>query len=280
MKLAIALALVLALPLAAQEDRARAMVELALRDTLDAAETNQLIEALDDKNETVRLATAMAACHSTALSQSHFTFALGTVHTSIRPALRKRPNEQDWSLTPAAATRAVEAYLPRDLPPAKLARLKAAAVNTNNLTRDVAEFLLSRDAMVSPQLAQEVDRLMFDPSVRLLYRTELAAMCLDRLGAKVLPACADVRATDGEGAAAAHALMSMVVNVVGGPAALGRMAAEPAGDAAHLAAATLIENVRGSSEARTALKEAYKSDTMQPAVREYIARETDKLKGH
>lgn len=276
--LALALMLTLALPLAAQDDRARALVELALADTLAPSAVEQIVQALDDKDETVRLATAVAACHSLALSESHFTFALGTVHTSIRPSLRKRPNQQDWTLTPVAVTKVVQAYLPRDLAPARLARLKAAAVGANNLTRDVASFLLSRDALVSPALAREVDALLFDANLRIMHRIELAAMCFDRLGVGVLPVCDAVRASDGEAAAAVHALMQLVANLPGGAAALGKMAARPAGDAAHLAAATLIENVRASSDARAALKEAFRSETMQPGVRDYISRETEKLK--
>ena len=258
--------------------RARARVALALADPLDAGATAELVAALDDRDETVRLAAAMAACHSLALKPSVYFYALGTVHTAIRPALLAPPSKQDWSLTPDRATRVVLAYLPKDLPPARLARLKAAAVDANNLTRDASQFLLSRDALVSPALAREVDRLIFDPTVRSLYRLELCAMCLDRLGPAVAPVLESVNTADPEVNAGVRIVMSSLLAMPAGPATLAAVATHPASGAAELAALTLLEAVRDSPAARAALKEAFRAPSMQPKVRQLIAEQTAKLK--
>src|SRR5262245_33404582 len=99
-RMVVALAVLLAAsPLRAQADtdaRARDRVRLALSEAFDAGQARELADAFDDRDEVVRLAAAMAACHNPAVSQSLFTYALGTVHTAIRPALRKKPSEQDW----------------------------------------------------------------------------------------------------------------------------------------------------------------------------------------
>lgn len=264
-------------PLPGAQERAQAIVALALADTIDAAGTSKLVAALDDPDESVRLGAAVAACHSTAVSGSVFTYALGVVHTSIRPALRKKPSEQVWTLTPDAAARAVSTCVPPTLPLPKLARLKAAAVDTNSLTRDVAQFVLSQDAQVSPSLGAEIDALIFDDRVNLLYRLELSAMCIGRLQKRVVPLIVQAVDRDGELAQAGEAMMGLMVRA-GLSGLLADVVAQPQGRASLMAARVLFGAVRDDAAAREALKTAYRVPTLQPAVRTYIESETAKLK--
>lgn len=259
------------------DERARRYVELALRETLDEAATRELVRALDDPDETARLAASVAACHSSAVGQSVFVYALGNVHTSIRPALKLGKLAKEWNLTPEKAEHVISSYLPAAVPPAALARLRTAAVDIHYLTRDASHFLLCCDARRNPAVAQEVDALIADTSVNACYRLELAAMCLDRVGLVIIPLLEASISRDGYTDMIASMSMLRLISIPGGAAAVGGLIASPTDAVAEMAARVMVNAVPDNPAARAALKAAWREE-IRPNIRTLIEEETEKLK--
>jgi len=244
-------------------ERARAYVSIALSSGPDQP---VLLNGLDDKEPAARLAASIAVCHSPAVSESLYIYALGNVHTSIRPQITNSHATDNWVFAPDAALQAMARTLPIELPSGALGRLKGSAVSTNILQRDPAHFLLAEDARRSPQLAREVDALIFDASVHPAIRGELAAACAARLGAAAVPVLADAIASGQAFSLALEAGLTHVALARGGPRALVRQLADPRPGVATACAGGLASARFRSAECAAALQEAARLD-LPPEVR-------------